>query len=90
MTTESDGLVAATIAALERMPAAQRAISAAGLIAAVQGADDRRIARIRWAAIAEMRAGGLTTAEIADQLGISVGAVDLALQAHQGSRTPSL
>jgi hypothetical protein len=89
VTSDPDGLVADTIAALERMPAAKRAISAAGFIAAVLGVDDRRITRIRWAAIAELRDGGLTTAEIAGQLGISVSAVDLALQAHRGnSPTP--
>jgi DNA-binding NarL/FixJ family response regulator len=90
VTTDPDALVAATIAALEQMPAAQRAMCAAGLIAAVQGADDRRITRIRWAAIAELRGGGMTTAQIADQLGISVGAVDLALQAHDGNRIAPL
>jgi hypothetical protein len=87
VTSDPDGLVADTIAALERMPAAQRAISAAGFIAAVLGVDDRRITRIRWAAIAELHDGGLTTAEIADQLGISVSAVDLALQAHGVTRS---
>jgi DNA-binding NarL/FixJ family response regulator len=90
VTAEPDSLVAATLAALERMPAAQRAIAAAALIAAVQGAGDRPIPRIRWAAIAELHAGGLSTAEIAEQLGVSVGAVDLALQAHNATRTVPL
>ncbi|HCT76519.1 MAG TPA: hypothetical protein DGT23_08010 [Micromonosporaceae bacterium] len=83
MSPDPRNLVAATVAALEQMPAAERAISAAALIAAVQGDGDRRIARIRWAAIAEMYDGGLSIEDIAAELTTGPGAVDLALQSHR-------
>ena len=82
MTSDPGGLVATTVASLEQMPALERALTAAAFIAAVQG-DDRRIARIRWAAIAEMHSGGMSMAEIAEKIGVTPGAVDLALQSHQ-------
>lgn len=90
MTTDQSGLLSATIAALEQMPPRQRAIAAAEFIAAVQGPDDRRISRLRWAAINQMHEDGMTMAQIADQIGISEGAVDLALQSHRrGSSVPA-
>ena len=87
MTTDPNGLVASTIAALESMPAVDRALSAAALIAAVQGEGDRRIARIRWGAITEMHDSGMTQEEIAAALATSPGTVDLALQSHRRSRS---
>jgi hypothetical protein len=90
MTNDPGGLVAAAINALQNLPARERVVSAAAFIAAVQGPDDRRIARIRWAAIAEMHEAGVSVAEIADQIGVSAGAVELAIQAHRrGSSTPA-
>lgn len=89
MTTDPSGLLAATIAALEQMPPHQRAIAAAEFIAAVQGPEDRRISRLRWAAITELHEGGMTMAQIADQIGSSEGAVDLALQSHRRASTVS-
>jgi hypothetical protein len=83
MTTDPDGLVATTIAALEQMPASQRARSAGAFIAAVQGEGDRRIARIRWAAIADMYDGGMSIEDIAAELMTSPGSVDLAVQSHR-------
>ncbi|HCT81163.1 MAG TPA: hypothetical protein DGG94_10045 [Micromonosporaceae bacterium] len=83
MTSDPGGLVAATIAALDSMPAMDRALSAAALIAAVQGVEDRRIARIRWAAIAELHDSGITMTDIGTALGVTAEAVDLALQAHK-------
>lgn len=82
MAEDPHGLVTTTIAALLRMPAAERARSAGELIAAVQAEGDRRIARIRWGAIAEMRERGLSAEDIAAELAMSAGAVDLALQSH--------
>ncbi len=82
MISDPGGLVATTVANLEQMPALERALSAAAFIAAVQG-DDRKIARIRWAAIAELHTGGMTMGEIAEKIGVTPGAVDLALQAYQ-------
>jgi len=82
MITDPHSLVTATIAALQQMPAAERALAAGDLIAAVQGEGDRRIARIRWAAIAEMYDSGLRVEEIAMTLMITAGSVDLAIQSH--------
>ncbi|WP_162907149.1 hypothetical protein [Allorhizocola rhizosphaerae] len=81
MTSDPGGLVATTVASIEQMPALERALSAAAFIAAVQG-EDRRIARIRWAAIAELHSEGMAMAEIAERIGVTPGAVDLALQSH--------
>ncbi|HCT76490.1 MAG TPA: hypothetical protein DGT23_07850 [Micromonosporaceae bacterium] len=83
MAQDPHSLVAMTVATLQRMPASERARSAGELIAAVQGEGDRRIARIRWAAIAEMHEGGLTVEDIAAELAMSPGAVDLAVQSHR-------
>lgn len=83
MAQDPHSLLATTIAALQQMPATERARSAGELIAAVQGEGDRRITRIRWAAIAEMHQRGLTVEDIAAQLTTSTGAVDLALQSHR-------
>lgn len=83
MTTDPHSLVAATVAALEQMPPAERAFAAGSLIAAVQGEGDRRIARIRWAAIAEMHDSGLSIEDIAAMLMITPGSADLAIQSHR-------
>ncbi|HZM74844.1 MAG TPA: hypothetical protein VFC19_03910 [Candidatus Limnocylindrales bacterium] len=82
MTSDPGGLVAATVATLSQMPALERAMSASAFIAAVQGPDDRRISRVRWAAIAELKDGGMDMNEIADALGTTTEAIDLALQAN--------
>lgn len=82
MTSDPGGLVAATLATIGQMPALDRALSAGAFISAVQGADDRRISRVRWAAIAELADGGMPLPEIAEKLGITPEAVDLALQAN--------
>jgi hypothetical protein len=81
MTSDPGGLVAATLATLSQMPALERAVSAGAFIAAVQGPDDRRIAKVRWAAIGELIDSGMGIKEIAEALGMTVEAVDLALQA---------
>jgi hypothetical protein len=86
MTSDPGGLVAATLATLSQMPALERARSAGAFIAAVQGPDDRRIARLRWSAIAELKDGGMGMNEIAEALGTTAEAIDLALQAN-GSRS---
>ena len=83
MAEDPHSVVAMTLAALGRLPAAERARSAAALIAAVQGEGDRRIARIRWAAINEMHERGLSVQDIAAELEVSDGAVELALQSHR-------
>ncbi|HCT76619.1 MAG TPA: hypothetical protein DGG94_10680 [Micromonosporaceae bacterium] len=83
MTTEPHNLVADTVAALESMPAVERAASAMALIAAVQGNGDRRIARIWWAAITELYEQGMSQEEIAARLDTSLGTVDLAVQSHR-------
>jgi len=82
VTSDPGGLVAATVATLSQMPALERAMSASAFIAAVQGPDDRRISRVRWAAIAELKDGGMDMNEIADALGTTTEAIDLALQAN--------
>lgn len=82
VTSDPGGLLAATIATLSQMPALERAMSASAFIAAVQGPDDRRISRVRWAAIAELRDGGMEINEIADALGTTPETIDLALQAN--------
>jgi hypothetical protein len=82
VTSDPGGLLAATIATLSQMPALERAVSASAFIAAVQGPDDRRISRLRWAAIAELRDGGMEMNEIAEALGMTAEAIDLALQAN--------
>jgi hypothetical protein len=83
MTTTPSSLVADTIDALESMGALDRAATAGALIAAVQGEGDRRIARIWWAAIAQLHEQGLSIAQIAAALSVSAGTVDLAIQSHQ-------
>jgi DNA-binding NarL/FixJ family response regulator len=82
VTSDPGGLVAATLATLSQMPALERAMSAGAFIAAVQGPDDRRIAKVRWSAIAELADSGMGIKEIAEALDITVEAVDLALQAN--------
>lgn len=90
MTSDPGGLVAATLATLSQMPALERAISASALIAAVQGPEDRRIPQVRWAAIAELRDGGMEMDEIADALGTTAEAIDLALQASRRRSSVSI
>ena len=82
VTSDPGGLVAATLATLSQMPALERAMSANAFIAAVQGPDDRRISRLRWAAIAELKDAGMDMNEIAEALGTTAEAIDLALQAN--------
>jgi hypothetical protein len=82
VTSDPGGLVAATLATLSQMPALERAMCASAFIAAVQGPDDRRISRVRWAAIAELKDAGMDIKEIADALGTTAEAIDLALQAN--------
>ena len=82
MTSDPSGLVAATLATLSQMPALERAMSANAFIAAVQGPDDRRISRLRWAAIAELKDAGMEINEIAEALETTAEAIDLALQAN--------
>lgn len=89
MTSDPGGLVAATLATLSQMPPLERAMSAGAFIAAVQGPDDRRISRVRWAAIAELKDGGMEISEIGDALGITAEAIDLALQANGRSSSVS-
>lgn len=57
-------------------------MAASAFIAAVQGPDDRRISRVRWAAIAELIDAGMDMQEIAEALGTTTEAIDLALQAN--------
>ena len=83
MTTDPHHVVATMIAALEQLPPTERAVAAGALIAAVQGEGDRRITRIRWAAIAEMHEQGMTQEDIADKLATGIGAIDLAIQSHR-------
>ena len=83
MTSDPGGLVAATVATLSQLPALERAMAAGAFVAAVQGPDDRRISRLRWAAIAELKEDGMGINEIADALGITADAIDLALQANR-------
>ena len=80
VTSDPGGLVAATLATLSQMTPLERAMSASAFIAAVQGPDDRRISQVRWAAIAELKDGGMDMNEIADALGTTAEAIDLALQ----------
>jgi hypothetical protein len=82
VTSDPGGLLAATLATLSQMPALERAVSAGAFIAAVQGPDDRRISHARWAAIAELKEGGMGIGEIAEALGTTTDAIDLALQAN--------
>jgi len=82
VTSDPGGLVATTLATLSQMPPIERAVAAGALIAAVQGPDDRRISRVRWAAIAELSDGGMQMQEIAEVLGTTAEAIDLALQAN--------
>ena len=90
MTSDPGGLVAATLATLSQMPALERAMSASAFIAAVQGPDDRRISQLRWAAIAELKDGGMDMNEIADKLGTTAEAIDLALQASRRRSSVSI
>ena len=90
MTSDPGGLVAATLATLSQMPALERAMSASAFIAAVQGPDDRRISQVRWAAIAELKNGGMDMNEIADALGTTAEAIDLALQASRRRSSVSI
>jgi hypothetical protein len=89
MTADPHNLVADVIDALARMPALDRAISATALIAAVQGEGDRRIARLRWAAIAELHDAGMSDEQIAARLDTSPGAIDLAVQSHLRTMAPT-
>ncbi|HZM80339.1 MAG TPA: hypothetical protein VFC19_31775 [Candidatus Limnocylindrales bacterium] len=89
MTTDPYHMVATMIAALESLPPAQRALAAGALIAAVQGEGDRRITRIRRAAIAQMHEQGMTEEDIAHALVTSIGAIDLAIQSHRRFNTVS-
>jgi len=89
LTTDPYHMVATMIAALERLPPAERALAAGALIAAVQGEGDRRITRIRWAAIAQMHEQGMTEEDIANALVTSIGAIDLAIQSHRRFNTVS-
>lgn len=82
VTADPGGLVAATLATLSQMAPLERAMSASAFIAAVQGPDDRRISRVRWAAIAELSDAGMEMDEIAEALGTTAQAIDLALQAN--------
>jgi len=82
VTSDPGGLVAATLATLNQMPPIERAVAAGAFIAAVQGPDDRRISRVRWAAIAELSDAGMEMREIAEALGTTAEAIDLALQAN--------
>ena len=90
VTSDPGGLVAATLATLSQMPPLERAMSASAFVAAVQGPDDRRISRVRWAAIAELRGGGMEMNEIADALGTTAEAIDLALQANRRGSSVSI
>jgi len=90
VTSDPGGLVAATLATLSQMPALERAMSASAFIAAVQGPDDRRISQVRWAAIAELKNGGMDMNEIADALGTTAEAIDLALQASRRRSSVSI
>jgi hypothetical protein len=83
LTPDPQNLVAITITALEQMAPVDRALAAAALIAAVQGEGDRPIARIRWAAIAEMHDTGRSIDDIACDLAATPGSVDLAIQSHR-------
>lgn len=86
MTAKPNTFVTETIEALEHMPPLDRAAAAGALIAAVQGEGDRRIARLWWAAIAQLQGEGLSVGQIASQLDLSAGTVDLAIQSHQRSQ----
>lgn len=90
VTSDPGGLVAATLATLSQMPALERAMSASAFIAAVQGPDDRRISQVRWAAIAELKDSGMDMNEIADALGTTAEAIDLALQASRRRSSVSI
>jgi hypothetical protein len=90
VTSDPGGLVAATVATLSQMSALDRAMSASAFIAAVQGPDDRRISQLRWAAIAELRDSGMRIEEIADALGTTAEAIDLALQASRRRSSVSI
>jgi len=90
VTSDPGGLLAATLATLSQMPALERAMSASAFIAAVQGPDDRRISQVRWAAIAELKNGGMDMNEIADALGTTAEAIDLALQASRRRSSVSI
>ena len=52
------------------------------MINAVQGPGARPIAQLRWSAIAHLRETGMSVEDIAAELDMSAGAVDLALQTH--------
>lgn len=90
MSSDPSGLLAATLATLSQMPALERAVSASAFIAAVQGPDDRRISQVRWAAIAELKDGGMEMNEIADALGTTAEAIDLALQVNRRRSSVSI
>lgn len=53
-------------------------------------ADERNVSAanrsLLWATIVEMHDNGMTVDDIAEQLGVTAGAVDLALQARQRER----
>ena len=82
MTDDAQAFLDTTITALEQMPIAERARCAAALINAVQGPGARPIAQLRWTAIADMHETGMSVEDIAAELDMSAGAVDLALQTH--------
>jgi len=82
MTDDAQAFLDTTITALGRMSVAGRARCAAALINAVQGPGARPIAQLRWTAIAHMHETGMSMEDIAAELDMSAGAVDLALQTH--------